>query len=57
MATTPANTLGPALVAFTVEGSFPDEHLSPLKLAPEELPAGIKALEDAKSKLEVSRPH
>ncbi|KAL8376248.1 hypothetical protein RB595_007380 [Gaeumannomyces hyphopodioides] len=52
MAATPPNALGPALVAFAVEGSFPDEHLSSFKLAPEELPAGIKALQDAKSTLE-----
>ncbi|KAL8342580.1 hypothetical protein RB601_004878 [Gaeumannomyces tritici] len=52
MAATPANALGPALVAFAIEGSFPDEHLSSLKIAPKELPAGIKALQDAKSTLE-----
>lgn len=45
--------LGPAIVNFTTEKVFPDETISSLKIKPDELPAAIKALDEAKAKLEL----
>jgi protein transport protein DSL1/ZW10 len=47
--------LGRALVDFTTDGAFPEEDVSSLKLSSEELSPAIKALAEAKSKLEVCR--
>lgn len=50
--TEPAGAVGRALVDFTVEGAFPEEDVSSLKLSSEELSPAVKALAEAKSKLE-----
>lgn len=45
--------LGQALVEFTTSGAFPEEGIADTKLTPDELPAAIQALAQAKSNLEV----
>lgn len=45
--------IGDALVDFSVSGLFPEEHVSSLKLSPDELPAAIKAVAEARVKLQV----
>jgi centromere/kinetochore protein ZW10 len=42
-----------ALVDFSVHGAFPEEGVSSLPLDAESLPTAIKALADAKAKLQV----
>lgn len=49
-----SQVLGQALVGFTTNGVFPEDHVSSLKLTPEELPQAIEALAQAKSNLKVS---
>jgi centromere/kinetochore protein ZW10 len=49
----PAAQMAQALVEFSVHGSFPEENVSSLPLDPESLPIAIKALADAKAKLQV----
>ncbi|KAF9881101.1 is centromere binding protein at prophase [Colletotrichum karsti] len=44
--------LGEAIVAFAVEGSFPDEQVSSLSLSSSDLSPAIQALEKAKGELE-----
>lgn len=51
--TEPAGAVGRALVDFTVDGAFPEEDVSSLKLSAEELSPAVQALAEAKSKLEV----
>jgi len=51
MSTTGA--VGRALVDFTIDGAFPEEDVSSLRLSSEELSPAVKALAEAKSKLEV----
>lgn len=48
--------LGQALIDFTINGRFPEEDVSSLKLSSEELPPAIQALAEAKSSLEVMGP-
>ncbi|KAG8158785.1 hypothetical protein KVR01_011228 [Diaporthe batatas] len=48
----PAGAVGRALVDFTVDGAFPEEDVSSLKLSSEELSPAVQALAEAKSKLE-----
>jgi centromere/kinetochore protein ZW10 len=45
--------LAQALVDFSVHGSFPEDKISSLPIDPESLPLAIKALADAKAKLQV----
>jgi centromere/kinetochore protein ZW10 len=45
--------LARALVDFSVRGSFPEDEISSLPVNAESLPAAIKALADAKAKLQV----
>lgn len=52
-----AGALGQALVDFTINGRFPEEDVSSLKLSSEELPPAIHALAEAKSSLEVWLRH
>lgn len=47
--------LGEAVVAFALEGRFPDEHVSSLSLSSSDLSPAIDALERAKGDLEVMR--
>lgn len=49
----PAEQVAQALVNFSLYGSFPEEDVSTLNVGPDELPAAIRALSEAKSKLEV----
>lgn len=42
-----------ALVDFSLNGSFPEDTVSSLPIDAESLPAAIKALADAKAKLQV----
>lgn len=51
--TEPVGAVGRALVDFTTNGAFPEEDVSSLKLSSEELSPAVKALAEAKSKLEV----
>ncbi|KAK4191618.1 Centromere/kinetochore protein zw10 [Podospora australis] len=48
----PIAQISQALVDFTLNGSFPEENVSSLALQPEALPEAIKALADAKAKLQ-----
>jgi centromere/kinetochore protein ZW10 len=45
--------LAQALVDFSVHGSFPEDQVSSLAIDAESLPIAIKALADAKAKLQV----
>lgn len=45
--------LGDAIVAFALEGHFPDEQVSSLSLSSTDLSPAIEALEKAKGDLEV----
>lgn len=45
--------LGDAIVAFALEGRFPDEDLSSLALPDADLSRAIEALDEAKLQLEV----
>ena len=45
--------IGKALVNFSVDGLFPEEDVSSLKLSPDELPAAIEAVAEARVKLQV----
>ncbi|KAK0668853.1 hypothetical protein QBC41DRAFT_321060 [Cercophora samala] len=47
-----AAQLAQALVEFSLHGSFPEEDVSSLPLKPDALPEAIKALADAKAKLQ-----
>jgi centromere/kinetochore protein ZW10 len=49
----PAAHMAQALVDFSVHGAFPEEGISSLPLDAESLPTAIKALADAKAKLQV----
>lgn len=49
----PAQQVAQALVDFSLHSSFPEEDVSALNVGPGELPVAIKALANAKSKLEV----
>jgi centromere/kinetochore protein ZW10 len=49
-------TLGKALVDFALHGAFPEGDASSLAIRPEELPAAIEALAEAKAKLEARVP-
>jgi centromere/kinetochore protein ZW10 len=49
----PAEQVAQALVNFSLYGSFPEEDVSALNVGSDELPAAIRALSEAKSKLEV----
>lgn len=51
-----SSAIGQALVEFTVNGAFPEEDASALKLSSQALPEAIHALSEARSKLEVCRP-
>lgn len=48
-----AGQIAQALIAFTTDGSFPDEAVSQLPIDPKVLPTAIEALATAKAKLEV----
>lgn len=48
--------LAKALVAFSVDGAFPEEGISTLVVNPSALPAAIQALGEAKATLQVGRP-
>lgn len=48
--------LGDAIVAFALEGHFPDEAVSSLALPSADLSSAIEALAKAKSQLEVLPP-
>lgn len=48
-----SGALGQALVDFTTNGAFPEEGVSSLALSSHELPPAIRALSEARSKLEV----
>lgn len=50
---TPPAQLAQALVDFSVHGSFPEDKISSLPIDAESLPTAIKALADAKAKLQV----
>lgn len=54
--TEPGGAVGQALVDFTINGAFPEEDVSSLKLSAQELSPAVEALAEAKSKLEVC-PH
>lgn len=45
--------LAKALVAFSVDGAFPEEGISTLVVDPSALPAAIQALGEAKATLQV----
>ena len=45
--------IGSALVDFSVNGLFPEEDVSSLKLSPDQLPAAIEAVDGARTKLQV----
>ncbi len=45
--------LAQALVDFSVHGSFPEDKISSLPIDAESIPIAIKALADAKAKLQV----
>ncbi|KAK0735625.1 hypothetical protein B0T21DRAFT_368194 [Apiosordaria backusii] len=47
-----AAQLAQALVEFSLHGSFPEENVSSLQVKPDALPEAIKALADAKAKLQ-----
>lgn len=49
----PSAHMAQALVDFSVHGAFPEEGVSSLPLDAESLPTAIKALADAKAKLQV----
>jgi centromere/kinetochore protein ZW10 len=49
----PAAQMAQALVDFSVQGAFPEDTVSSLTIDPESLPTAIKALADAKAKLQV----
>jgi centromere/kinetochore protein ZW10 len=49
----PPAQLAQALVDFSVHGSFPEDKVSSLPIDAEALPTAIKALADAKAKLQV----
>ena len=51
-----AGQLAQALVAFSVDGVFPEESVSTLVVDPSTLPAAIEALGQAKSNLQVTTP-
>ncbi len=53
----PPAQMAQALVDFSVHGSFPEDSVSSLPLDAASLPVAIKALADAKAKLQVRRPH
>ncbi|EON97535.1 putative centromere kinetochore protein [Phaeoacremonium minimum UCRPA7] len=44
--------IGSALVDFSVNGLFPEEDVSSLKLSPDQLPAAIEAVDGARTKLQ-----
>ena len=48
-----AAQIAQALVDFSAHGSFPDDGVSALHINAESLPTAIKALADAKAKLQV----
>jgi len=48
--------LAKALVAFSVDGAFPEEGISTLVVDPSALPAAIQALGQAKATLQVGAP-
>ncbi|KAK4032933.1 Centromere/kinetochore protein zw10 [Parachaetomium inaequale] len=51
-ADSPAAQMAQALVDFSVQGAFPEDTVSSLSIDAESLPAAIKALADAKAKLQ-----
>lgn len=51
----PSAQIAQALVDFSVHGSFPEDKVSSLPVDAASLPAAIKALADAKAKLQVRR--
>ncbi len=52
----PPAQLAQALVDFSVHGSFPEDAISSLPIDAESLPIAIKALSDAKAKLQLCAP-
>ena len=49
----PAAQMAQALVDFSIQGAFPEDTISSLPIDAESLPTAIKALADAKAKLQV----